>query len=301
MGSNEGLCWRCGEIEPHGMDCGCPGDPCYGLHHDHIADATQKVQPAPAPLPGSEELAEALAEISAAGLDAVAKGLRLYISDLTRRLAEAEAGNGRFADMLGSSVVDWRKLYAEERAERVRIQHILMDDVQSERQESDEHIKGLNTIIATQDKNIGDLKAHIQRIEVDHDDVESRAEAAEARVRELEREACEALAGAHAEHEVSRHWKEEAQWEQTKRKCAEARVRELVAEAAKRPLASDDEQTIADLEAFKARVMEWASERCICGLVGKACPKGMFDGETKWATSGPCPNWTPPQAWEVGE
>lgn len=52
-----------------------------------------------------------------------------------------------------------------------------------------------------------------------------------------------------------------------------------------------------DAEAFKARVMEWASERCICGLVGKACPKGMFDGETKWATFGPCPNWTPPQAW----
>ena len=61
------------------------------------------------------------------------------------------------------------------------------------------------------------------------------------------------------------------------------------------------EARVRELEAFKTRVMEWASERCICGLVGKACPKGMFDGVTKWATSGPCPNWTPPQAWEVGE
>lgn len=51
MGSNEGLCRRCGEIEPHGMDCGCPGDPCYGLHPDHIADTNKKVQPAPASLP----------------------------------------------------------------------------------------------------------------------------------------------------------------------------------------------------------------------------------------------------------
>jgi hypothetical protein len=42
-------------------------------------------------LTGSEELAEALAEISAAGLGAVAEGLRLHIKGLTRRLAEAEA------------------------------------------------------------------------------------------------------------------------------------------------------------------------------------------------------------------
>jgi len=108
---------------------------------------------------------------------------------------EAVAGNGRFADMLESSVADWRKLYAEERAERVRIQHILVDDVQAERQESDEHIKGLNTIIATQDKNIGDLKAHIQRIEVDHDDVEARAESAEARVMAWARGRCCACSG----------------------------------------------------------------------------------------------------------
>lgn len=111
-----------------------------------------------------------------------------HISDLARRLAEAEAENGRFADMLESSVADWRKLYAEERAERVRIEGILLNDVQDERQESDEHIKGLVTVIKTQDKNIGDLKAHIQRIGVDHDDVEARAESAEARVRELEEE-----------------------------------------------------------------------------------------------------------------
>ena len=52
---------------------------------------TVEVPPAPAPLPGSEELAEALAEISAAGLGAVAEGLRLHISDLTRRQAKIEA------------------------------------------------------------------------------------------------------------------------------------------------------------------------------------------------------------------
>lgn len=54
----------------------------------------------------------------------------------------------------------------------------------------------------------------------------------------------------------------------------------------------------AELEAFKARIMEWASGRCICGLVGKDCPRGRFDGVPKWATYGPCPDWTPPQAWE---
>ena len=63
----------------------------------------------------------------------------------------------------------------------------------------------------------------------------------------------------------------------------------------------DAEARVREMEAFKVRVMAWASERCICGLVGKACPKGMFDGEAKWATFGPCSNWTPPQAWEVGE
>ncbi|MDP2847525.1 MAG: hypothetical protein Q8O35_04950, partial [Humidesulfovibrio sp.] len=153
-------------------------------------------KPAPAPLPGDDGVMCARLLFACTGHphalipwphrllhDAVA-----HISDLTRRLAEAEAGNGRFADMLESSVADWRKLYAEERAERVRIEGILLNDVQDERQESDEHIKGLVTVIKTQDKNIGDLKAHIQRIGVDHDDVEARAESAEARVRELEEE-----------------------------------------------------------------------------------------------------------------
>ena len=56
-----------------------------------VCGRTVEVKPAPAPLPGSEELAEALAEISAAGFGGVAEGMRLHISDLTRRLADAEA------------------------------------------------------------------------------------------------------------------------------------------------------------------------------------------------------------------
>lgn len=212
---NDGLCSRCGEIEPHGMDCHCPTEPCFALAQPapsrcpvcgYIAGVNcerrdSHNKPAPAQLP--EEVAADLEEVTNVlrkvqevlrneDLLFAAEGLRSVFhvlsrhADLTRRLAEAEAGNGRFADMLESSVADWRKLYAEERAERVRIEGILLNDVQDERQESDEHIKGLVTVIKTQDKNIGDLKAHIQRIGVDHDDVEARAEAAEARLAEVE-------------------------------------------------------------------------------------------------------------------
>jgi len=174
-------------------------------------EANMHAEAAEARVPESDDVAEALAEISAAGLKGVAVGLRLHIKGLTRRLAEAEEENGRFAGRLESSVSDWRKLYTEERAERVRIEGILLNDVQDERQESDEHIKGLVTVIKTQDKNIGDLKAHIQRIEVDHDDVEARAESAEARVREMEEKAKgleSALAGEKAarEHDRSVRW-----------------------------------------------------------------------------------------------
>ena len=122
-------------------------------------------KPAPAPLPESDDVAEALAEISAAGLKGVAVGLRLHIKGLTRRLAEAEAENGRFAGMLEDSVSGWRKLYTGERAERVRIEGILLNDVQAERQESDEHIKGLNAVIKTQDKAIRDLKSRVVELE----------------------------------------------------------------------------------------------------------------------------------------
>ena len=104
------------------------------------------------------------------------------ITDLSRRLAEAEAENGRFAEMLESSVSDWRKLYTEERAERVRIQGILLNDVQAERQESDEHINGLNVVIKTQDKTIRDLKSRVELAA----DWQVQFAKAEARVRELE-------------------------------------------------------------------------------------------------------------------
>lgn len=89
--------------------------------------------------------------------------------------------------------------------------------------------------------------------------------------------------------------------------AAEARVAELVAEAARRPLASDDEQTISDLEAFKARVMAWArGDCCACSgmtedeygqrvLHTEKCYGCVEYGGDDDAVS----LWAP--AWEVGE
>lgn len=52
-----------------------------------------------------------------------------------------------------------------------------------------------------------------------------------------------------------------------------------------------------ELEAFKARAMEWARGRCgACeheGSEGDTCYDCNSDDERS--------NWTPPQAWEVGE
>lgn len=148
-----------------------------------VCGRTVEVKPAPAPgatckeslqvhaLPESEDVAEALAEISAAGLKGVAVGLRLHIKGLTLRLAEAE------------------------------------------------------------------------------------------------QEACEALAGAHAEQEVSRHWKQEAEYQNAR---------------------------VLELEAFKARVMEWAWGRCgACeheGSEDDTCYNCQSDYEQS--------NWTPPSGWE---
>ena len=73
----------------------------------------------------------------------------------------------QFTDAGLKGVSDWRKLYTEERAERVRIQGILLNDVQAEHQESDEHIKGLDAVIKTQDKTIRDLKSRVVELEND--------------------------------------------------------------------------------------------------------------------------------------
>lgn len=130
------------------------------------------------------------------------------------------------------------------------------------------------------------------------------------RLAEAEQEACEALAGAHAEQEVSRHWKEEARWEQIKRKCAEARGRELEATigAMVNEHAHDDMALTAaylsgahagkkQAEAFKTRVMAWARGRCgACeheGSEDDTCYNCQSDYEQS--------NWTLPQALEVGE
>ena len=104
--------------------------------------------------------------------------------ELRAKVVEAEAENGRFARMLESSVSDWRKLYTEERAERVRIQGILLNDVQAEHQESDEHIRGLDTVIKTQDKTIRDLKSRVAEAEAERDALRERCEKLE-RVRRI--------------------------------------------------------------------------------------------------------------------
>ena len=210
-----------------------------------VCGRTVEVKPAPAPPPGEKEFTfdsftHALNFIAASLTDLGGEQEALdtvcaHISDLTRRLAEAEAENGRFAGMLEDSVSGWRKLYTEERAERVRIEGVLLNDVQAERQESDEHINGLNAVIKTQDKAIRDLKSRVVELAADWQVQFAKAEAAEARVREL--------------------------------------------------------------EAFKARVMEWARWRCgACeheGSEDDTCYNCQSDYEQS--------NGTPPKAWEVGE
>ena len=152
----------------------------------------------------------------------------------------------QFTDAGLKGVSDWRKLYTEERAERVRIQGILLNDVQAERQESDEHIKGLDAVIKTQDKTIRDLKS---------------------RVRELEA-TIDAMAEAHAHDDMA-----------------------LTA-----AYLSGAHEGKKQAEAFKTRVMAWARGRCgACeheGSEDDTCYNCQSDYEQS--------NWTPPQAWEVG-
>ena len=90
------------------QNCECSFFPEDGVSLDDCPKCgrTVEVKPAPAPLPGSEELAEALAEISAAGFGGVAEGMRLHITDLTRRLAEVEAER--------DSEQRWASKYAQE-------------------------------------------------------------------------------------------------------------------------------------------------------------------------------------------
>ena len=182
---------------PDGSPCSLCAQPApapcsgCGCEHDEIHNPTDTCatcnggsryhMPKPAPAPGAtcndslqvhvlpDFVESALGVVALSDFPSVESVLRHHISDLTRRLAEAEAENGRFAEMLESSVSDWRKLYAEERAERVRIQGILLNDVQAEHQESDEHIKGLDAVIKTQDKTIRDLKTRVAEAEAERD------------------------------------------------------------------------------------------------------------------------------------
>lgn len=168
----------------------CDGwfSPEEGVSLDDCPVCGRTVEVKPAPAPGAtckeslqvhalpESVGSALGVVALSDFPSVESVLRHHISDLTRRLADAEAENGRFAEMLESSVSDWRKLYAEERAERVRIQGILLNDVQAEHQESDEHIKGLDAVIKTQDKTIRDLKSRVAEAEAERDALRERCE-----------------------------------------------------------------------------------------------------------------------------
>ena len=58
------------------------------------------------------------------------------------------------------------------------------------------------------------------------------------------------------------------------------------------------EARVRELEAFKARAMEWARGRCTtCEFEHENVQHCTADVTSEDA----CPNWTPPQAWEVGE
>lgn len=110
----------------------------------------------------------------------------------------------------------------------------------------------------------------------------------------------------------------EAEMEKRLREAAEARVRELEAEAkqlGREKQAAEAQRKVAenacernynrasmaeverdDLQAFKSRVMAWARGRCEC-CRHRGRPRTCWtctDHEDK-------PNWTPPQALEVGE
>ena len=136
-------------------------------------------------------------------------------------------------------------------------------------------------------------------------------ESAEARVRELENSG--ALNDEMLRHELAE--------ERFARGLAEALVRKLEAEnvelheevsrrvkAAARAEQHEDKAKarIAELEASKARVMAWARGRCeCCGTDQGAeicfkCRHGYDLGEYPQAAQY-ADNWTPPQAWEVGE
>lgn len=130
------------------------GENLQPLVDDHSRLLSLLTPPPDAAVREAVELAEALAEISAAGLGAVAEGLRLHISDLTRRLAGAEAQ------------------------------------------------------LASREQELLDT---LNRLVDERGTLRGKAESAEARATIAEQEACEALAGAHAEQEMSRHWKEEAE------------------------------------------------------------------------------------------
>lgn len=122
------------------------------------------------------------------------------------------------------------------------------------------------------------------------------------RLAEAELEACESMAGAHAEQEVSRHWKQEAEYQN-------ARVRELEATITlmTNAHAHDDQALTAaylsgahagkkQAEAFKARVMAWARGRCEC-CEHKNVRREDTPCEQCLHTSN-YDNWAPPSGWE---
>lgn len=303
---------------------------CQLCQPDHIADATKKVQPAPEPMPScfgeplaamdesaefcedchhlesckqaraksavqrvKDRDAQSLLEWMSApenqclGLDHKdAATLLAHVSDLTRRLAEAEAEKDEeYAElvkvmaMLEQAEVEgkrWRTMVEDVvrisvlpvflTTEPGRILHGLQDDLR----------KQLDGGRNSYDLMLEDKLALI-----------ARAEAAEARIADLEAQ----LSGVGV-----RQYREAVE----RLHKAEARVRELEAESMTfRTECINLETQRADLEAFKSRVMAWAQGACEC------CDNEPCEDEVdRPAACMACDNgsnWTPPQAWEVGE
>lgn len=96
-----------------------------------------------------------------------------------------------------------------------------------------------------------------------------------------------------------------AQLATRERECL-ATMEQLIGERVMlRGRAESAEARVRELEAFKARVMEWARGRCgTCGTETesddcRACRNG-YDLEEYPQAAQYADNWTPPQAWEVG-
>ena len=258
---------------------------------DHIADANKKVQPAPEPLPGVvEDALNYLAGYNPRGgymspdkakrVDAITT----HISDLTRRLAELENPVTFFC-------VHCR---AEFPASADGIKGGMEHDLTCPKNplvrrlaEAEAELAEIEKIEPLEPKHFGlrlsrRISAKIVYLNSLCTLAVARAEAAEARVRELEAivlrvepdASDDTTCGIDNEHcptpELKCHY------------C---------------PKRIEKDKRAAEAEAFRVRVMAWARNDCTrCGFT-KPCRDCAGNPDN----IGGDDNWTPPQAWEVGE